>query len=117
MTGTTDTAHATQPSDGDPHGIRKDVDSPGQLVLVFLAVLGLAMVNIFSSVAIGPKMFALPLQLAIGSIQAGLVAYYFMHLRQSDGVVIFTALSALFWMGILFVLVMSDYMTRHLVVG
>jgi caa(3)-type oxidase subunit IV len=46
-----------------------------------------------------------------------MVAYYFMHLRQSDGVVIFTALSALFWMFILFVLVLSDYMTRRLLVG
>ena len=31
--------------------------------------------------------------------------------------VILTALSSLFWMGILFVLFMGDYMTRHLVVA
>ncbi len=40
-----------------------------------------------------------------------------MHLRQGDRVVILTALSSLFWMGILFVLFMSDYMTRIKVVG
>ena len=57
--------------------------------------------------------YALPIQLAIGCVQAGLVAYFFMHLRQGDRVVILTALSSLFWMGILFVLFMADYMTRH----
>ncbi len=111
-----DPTTTTPPAD-DPHGIRKDLDSPGQLVIVFLAVAGLALVNIFVSDAIGPTKFTLPLQLAIGSVQAGLVAYHFMHLKQGDKVVILTAFSSLFWLGILFVLFMSDYMTRHLLVG
>jgi cytochrome c oxidase subunit 4 len=101
----------------DPHGIRKELDNPGALVVVFLVVVGLALVNIFASKAIGPTKFTLPLQLAIGSVQAGLVAYHFMHLKQGDRVVILTALSSLFWMGILFVLFLSDYMTRQYVVG
>jgi cytochrome c oxidase subunit 4 len=110
------TTTSTTPTD-DPYGIRKDLDSPGQLVVVFLAVIGLALANIGLSMQIGPTKFTLPMQLAIGSVQAGLVAYYFMHLKQGDKVVILTALSSLFWMGILFVLFMSDYMTRHLIVG
>ncbi len=101
----------------DPHGIRKELDAPGQLVIVFLAVVGLALANIGLSIAIGPTKFTLPLQLAIGSVQAGLVAYYFMHLRAGDKVVTLTALASLFWMAILFILFMSDYMTRHLIVG
>lgn len=105
------------PASDDPHGIRKDVDTPGQLALVFLAVVGLALLNVFMSMKIGPTKFTLPMQLSIGSIQAGLVAYYFMHLRQGDKVVTLTAISSLFWMGILFVLFLGDYMTRHLVVG
>ena len=118
----TDPAHTppaaptSAPAD-DPHGIRKELDNPGQLVVVFLAVIGLALVNIFLSSAIGPTKFTLPLQLAIASVQAGLVAYHFMHLKQGDKVVILTALSSLFWMGILFVLFLADYMTRHLLVG
>src|SRR5437870_11564929 len=100
------------PAPDDPYGIRKELDNPGQLVMVFLAVVGLALVNIGLSGAIGPTKFTLPLQLAIGSAQAGLVAYYFMHLKQGDKVVILTALSSLLWMGSLFVLFMSDYMTR-----
>ncbi len=101
----------------DPHGIRKDVDSPSLLLRVFAAVLGLALANVVLSTNIGPSQFTLPMQLLIGSVQAGIVAYYFMHLRHGDKVVILTALSSLFWMGILFVLFMGDYLTRHLVVS
>lgn len=107
--------HPTTTTD-DPHGIRASADNPGTLLVVFVAVLGLALANVGLSMQIGPTKFTLPLQLAIGSVQAGLVAYYFMHLRQGDKVVILTALSSLFWMGILFVLFMADYMTRHLIV-
>jgi cytochrome c oxidase subunit 4 len=109
-------APAPAPAD-DPFGVRKDLDNPAQLFVVFLAVLGLALLNIFLSSAIGPTKITLPLQLSIASVQAGLVAYFFMHLRQGDKVVLLTALSSLFWMGILFVLFLSDYMTRHLIVG
>jgi cytochrome c oxidase subunit 4 len=98
------------------HDFNKEVDDPVTLVLVFAAVIVLALVNIGLSMWIGPHKFMLPLQLAIACVQAGLVAYYFMHLRQGDRVVILTALSSIFWMGILFVLFMADYATRHRIV-
>ena len=106
----------TTPTTDDPYGIRKDLDDPVTLVIVFVAVVGLALLNVGLSTWIGPTRLTLPLQLSIGFTQAGLVAYYFMHLKQGDKVVILTALSSLFWMGILFVLFMADYMTRHLIV-
>src|SRR5579883_82904 len=116
-TSTPTSTTSSTPATDDPHGIRKDVDSAGQLAVVFLVIVGLALVNVFASIAIGPTKFTLPIQLGIATVQAGIVAYYFMHLRQGDKVVVLTALSSLFWMGILFVLFLSDYMTRHLVVG
>jgi cytochrome c oxidase subunit 4 len=109
------TAHGTTAD--DPHGIRAHADSAGVLIVVWLVVLGLALANVGISIAIGPTKFTLPLQLAIGSVQAGIVAYYFMHLRQGDRVVVLTALSSIFWMGILFVLFLADYLTRHMIVG
>lgn len=101
----------------DPHGIRREADSPGLLLVVYLVVIGLALANVGLSIAMGPTKFTLPMQMIIASVQAGVVAYYFMHLRQGDRVVILTALSSLFWMGILFVLFLADYLTRHLIVG
>lgn len=107
-----DPHHAT----GATYDVAKDADNPATLFIVYALVVGLALANIgLSSLGLGK--YALPLQLAIGCIQAGLVAYFFMHLRQGDRVVILTALSSLFWMGILFVLFLADYMTRLKVVS
>lgn len=99
------------------HNVLGEIDQPPMLFAVFggIIVLFLATVFISKSGVMGP--YALFVQLAIGTMQAGLVAYYFMHLRQGDRVVILTALSSVFWLGILFVLFMSDYMTRHRVMG
>ena len=94
----------------------KEADSPSQLFIVYAAVLLLALANVgLSSTGLGR--YGLVLQLAIGTVQAGLVAYFFMHLRQGDKVVVLTALAGIFWMGILFVLFLSDYMTRDILAG
>ena len=107
------TADAT---DETKHDYAKEADNPGGLFAVYAVVLGLALANVgLSSLGLGK--YALVLQLAIGTVQAAFVAYYFMHLKQGDKIVILTALASIFWMGILFVLFLSDYMTRHMVVG
>jgi cytochrome c oxidase subunit 4 len=107
----------------DPHhphettyDVTKDADTPGGLFLVYLVVLGLFAATFFVSTAGVFGKYALFAQLAIATVQAGVVAYYFMHLRQGDRVVTLTALASVFWTLILFVLFMSDYMTRHRVV-
>jgi cytochrome c oxidase subunit 4 len=50
--------------------------------------------------------------LSIASIKATLVVLYFMHLRYSARLVWIIFISALFWLGILFALTLSDYWTR-----
>jgi cytochrome c oxidase subunit 4 len=98
------------------HDFTKDADNPATLVLVYAVVIGLALATIGLS-SLGLGRLALPMQLAIATVQAGLVAYYFMHLRTGERVLILTALSSIFWMGILFVLFLSDYMTRQYIVS
>ena len=89
-----------------------DVDDPMKVFVVYLVVLGLALANIGLSVA-GLGSIALPVQLGIGSVQAVLVAWYWMHLRRKDTVVTLTALSSLFFIFIFFALVLSDVLTRQ----
>ncbi|MBX9584945.1 MAG: cytochrome C oxidase subunit IV family protein [Gemmataceae bacterium] len=88
-----------------------DVDSPGAMFLVFLVVLGLAVANILLATT-GLGKLALPVQLGIASVQAVLVAYYWMHMRRGDQVVTLSALSSLFFVFIFYVLVLSDVLTR-----
>jgi cytochrome c oxidase subunit 4 len=108
--------HSHPPAHGPSYDVAKDVDTPGALFAVYLVVLGLFAVTFFVSTAGVFGKYTLFFQLAVATVQAGVVAYYFMHLRQGDRVVTLTALASVFWTLILFVLFMSDYMTRHRVV-
>jgi cytochrome c oxidase subunit 4 len=50
--------------------------------------------------------------LTIAIIKATLVVLFFMHARYSPHLIWIVGGAALFWLGILFVLTLSDYLTR-----
>ncbi len=50
--------------------------------------------------------------LTIAIFKASIVALFFMHLRYSTRLTWVVAGAGIFWLGILFVLSLSDYMTR-----
>src|SRR5262249_20067717 len=94
-----------------PFDATADADNPSTIVFVYLAVLGLAAANIALSFA-GLHALTLPVQMGISTVQAILVAFFWMPLRRKDKVVTLPALAALFWTGILFVLFLVDFVTR-----
>lgn len=98
-------------STSKPFDATEDADNPSTIYLVYVSVIGLAIATIALS-QMGLRSLALPVQMAISTVQAVLVAYFWMHLRRKDKVVTLTVLSALFWTGILFVLFLSDFVTR-----
>ncbi len=88
-----------------------ETPSNRHLVIVFGALLGL----------LGAALLAayLPLgrwgpltAMTIAGAKAALVMIYFMHLRERDGLIRVFALGGFFWLAVLFVLAMSDYLTR-----
>jgi cytochrome c oxidase subunit 4 len=95
---------------GDPPTMH-DIDPPGQIIGVWVAVMVLSAANVGLSVA-GLGAIALPVQLIIGLVQAVIVAYYWMHMKRGDQVVTLCALSALFFMFIFYFLVFSDLISR-----
>jgi cytochrome c oxidase subunit 4 len=50
--------------------------------------------------------------LTIATVKATFVVLYFMHVRYSSRLVWVIVAAALFWMGIMFALTFSDYLTR-----
>jgi len=54
------------------------------------------------------------LQLGVAGTQAAVLALFFMDLRKADRVTALAVGAALFWTGILFVIMLTDYVTRHL---
>ena len=49
----------------------------------------------------------------ISLAKGALILLFFMHLRHGSGLVRITAMAGFFWLGILFVLALSDFLTRH----
>jgi len=59
-------------------------------------------------------MWNAPVALAIATIKATCVILIFMHVKDSNRLTKITVLAAAFWLGILFVLTMSDFLTRNI---
>jgi cytochrome c oxidase subunit IV len=55
--------------------------------------------------------------LTIAVIKATLVVLYFMHVRYSTRLIWVVVVAGFFWLGILFVLTMSDYLSRGWWIG
>jgi len=52
--------------------------------------------------------------LGFATAKAVLIVLFFMHARYSNWLTWVVIISALFWLGILFVLTLGDYLTRNL---
>ena len=79
-------------------------------VLAVLAVVALAVG--FSDLG-GLKLVA---SLAIAAVQTAVLGYFFMDLKQADKLTWLCVGAAGFWLVILFVFLLTDYVTRHLAV-
>ena len=77
---------------------------------VLVAIAALAFVVGFSD--LGPwKVVA---SLAVATLEASVLAYFFMDLKQADSLTWLVALSGLFWVGLMFLFTLTDYLTRQM---
>ncbi len=79
--------------------------------LVFAILISLTLITVgFSFLDLGQ--WHTPLGLTIATCKAVLVALFFMHLLHSNRLTWVVLAAALFWLGILMVLTLADYLTR-----
>ncbi len=80
-------------------------------ILVWAALLVLLVLTVAASfVATGlPSLIA---AMGIALLKAGLIFWFYMHLREEPGLIRLAAIGAAAWLSILFFLVFSDYLTR-----
>ena len=84
-------------------------------VVVFALIAGLIFLAIgVSFMNLGSK--AIYVNLLIAGTQASLLGYYFMHLKEADNLTWVVAGAGIFWIIILFLFVLTDYVTRHIAV-
>jgi cytochrome c oxidase subunit IV len=81
-------------------------------ITIFLALLVGTALTVVAAFVDFPWKFNTIVALTIAVVKATLVVLYFMHVRYSSRLVWVIVASALFWMGILFALTFSDYLTR-----
>ncbi|HVS30930.1 MAG TPA: cytochrome C oxidase subunit IV family protein [Thermoanaerobaculia bacterium] len=79
---------------------------------VFLALMVLTAVTVWVS-RIDLGAMNVPVALAVAIVKAALVILFFMHVLHSTRLTWVVVISAFLWLGVLFVLTFSDYMTRH----
>jgi cytochrome c oxidase subunit IV len=80
---------------------------------LFFVIAVLMIVTVAISFTGLPGNTRLILNLLIAGAQAALLSLFFMHLRKSDPVTMLVAAAGLFWLFLLFVLILTDYVTRH----
>ncbi len=78
------------------------------IILTLLALTGLTIW--VATVDLGP--LNVVLALVIATLKAALVVLYFMHARYSPGRTRLVIVAGLFWLAILLVMTLADYLTR-----
>ena len=79
---------------------------------VFFALLILTILTVFVS-TLDLGLMNTPIALAIAVCKATLVILFFMHVIHSTRLTWIVILASLLWLGVLFVLTLTDYLTRN----
>src|SRR5438477_11523264 len=91
--------------------MREHIVSPKLYYVIFIALVVLTVVTWSVAKLDLGKMNAV-VALTIAVIKATLVVLYFMHVRYSSRLTWVFVCAGFFWLGIMFVLTASDYLTR-----
>lgn len=82
-------------------------------LLIFVVLAGLAFMALLIGFSdMGP--FKVLASLGCAVVQAGVLAYFFMDLKQSDKLTWLCVAAAFFFTGLQFLFTLTDYLTRHL---
>ena len=81
-------------------------------LIIFIALMAGTALTVWAGLQDFPGQLNVIVALTIAVIKATLVVLYFMHVRYSSRLIWVVFTSALFWLGILFALTLSDYWTR-----
>lgn len=101
----------------DTHDIERHthtVPSASSTLGIFAVLFGLAVLALFIGFQndLGPMKVVASLVCAV--VQASVLAYYFMDLKQSDKLTWLCVATAIFFTGLMFLFTLTDYLTRHL---
>ena len=93
------------------HGPTHHVSSLAMYFGVFIALMVLTALTVWiSRIELGP--WNVPVAMAVAIVKATLVILFFMHVLHSTRLTWVVVIASFLWLGVLFVLTFSDYLTR-----
>ncbi len=104
-------AHATH-ADDEAHAAHGPHIIPFRTNLaVFVALMVLLFVTV-AAAYLDLGAWGLPVAMTIATIKAALILLYFMHIRYASRLQWMFSTAALLWLGIMILIIMSDYISR-----
>ncbi len=88
------------------------IASPKLYIGIFLALMICTAATVWAAY-INLGQYNIVIALAIATLKATLVVLFFMHAKYSPGRTQLVIFCAVFWLGIMLALTLSDYTTRH----
>lgn len=88
--------------------------TPAKSMGIFVVLFGLALVALIIGFSDGLGPLKVVASLACAVVQASVLAYFFMDLKQSDKLTWLCVGAAIFFTGLQFLFTLTDYLTRHL---
>lgn len=85
----------------------------GRSFVTFFVLAGLALLALFVGFSDLGSMKVV-VSLIVSTVQAGVLAYFFMDLRAADKLTWLVAAASVFWTFLMFLFILTDFLTRHL---
>jgi caa(3)-type oxidase subunit IV len=93
--------------------VEHEIAPTAKSLTIFAVLAGMALLALFIGFSdLGPMKVVASLMVA--AVQASVLAFFFMDLKQADKLTWLVALSGVFWTFLMFLFVLTDYLTRHL---
>jgi caa(3)-type oxidase subunit IV len=97
----------------DPTDSKAGAFPKAPYLAIYVAILALIGAQVGVSMSSIQGNAALILNLLIAGVQTCLLAYFFMHLKGADNMIWLTVGAAVFWILLMFLLLLTDYVTRQ----
>jgi len=106
-------SHSTHAVAHDQESIHHEATPNARSFVTFAVLAGMAALALFIGFSDLGAMKVVA-SLAVATVQACVLAYFFMDLRAADKLTWLAAVSGIFWVFLMFLFILTDFITRHL---
>jgi cytochrome c oxidase subunit 4 len=113
--------HAESTSHADAHAANHGEHGHGgehahgttEYWMIFFILMVLLLATVFAAF-VNMGHFNVPVAYTIAIVKAGLILWYFMHLKQSTRLAHVFAFASFAWLALMLIITMGDYLSRHI---